>query len=374
MTTTWIDRSRERWRTYSPLRQRVLVALAVVVGVLVIVRLALPTVLRHVINDRLAKMAPYHGHVDRVGLALWRGAFALSDLTLTLHYPDGAQPEQVLTVERVDVRLNWRALFSGHIVGDIIITRPEVFLTPQLVDQGAESPPLDADGPPVEDAKQWQDHLRQLSLMHFDRILVHDGVLFFEDTEHTVDRIRLATIEARLEGLAVGMQAEGQEAVLTVSGQTLGGGTLRVDGAADPLAEQPTFSVRSALKSVSCPELNPLTQRFDNLTFEAGTFSCFIELDAADGRIDGFLKPIFTDLSIASFKDESGSAASQLFWGALIPVAEFLLENEEENQHAAEIPITGDIESPETDVWVLVVTTLRNAFIQAIIPGFKTTF
>lgn len=374
MNTPWIHRQRDRWHTFSPLRQRLLVALAVFIVLLVIARVALPIVLRHIINDRLANLAPYSGHVGDVDLALWRGAYAMSDLTLTIQRPDAPEPDPVLLVDTVDITIMWGELLRGQLVGDIIVTRPELFLTPQLANQG-EEPPTAHDGQsspsgPDSEPRQWQDYVRQLSLMHIDRIDIREGVLWYRDDEHAVEQVRLATIGARLDGLAVNSQVKGHEALLTVTGQTIGGGTLTVAGRADALAELPTFSAQAAVESMSCPELNPLTKRFDNLTFDAGTFSCFIEVDAANGRIDGFLKPIFVDLSVASFKDDSGSAASNLFWNALVPVAEFLLENSEEDQHAARIPIDGEIESPETDVWVLVTSTLRNAFIQAIIPGF----
>lgn len=370
MIHSFLRDQRERWRA-SPRRRRVFAVLAVILILLLIARIFLPTVARHLINERLANIDPYHGQIEDVDIALWRGAYALNGIELTVRHPDVTEPERLLTIEAVDIGLSWSALLRGRIVGDIILTRPEVFLSPRLDEMSA---PRKGEAPPAEEEapERWQDHVRRLSVLRFDRIIIHDGALHYADQAHGVASVQLAVVQARVDDLALGSQADGQDATLNLTGETIGGGTLSIRASVDPLAEQPTFVTRAALESVSCPDLNPLTERFEDLRFKAGTFSCFVELDAADGKIDGFVKPIFVDLDVASYKDESGTAASRLFWGALIPVAEFLLENPEEDQHAARVPIEGEIENPDIDTWDVIVSALRNAFIQAIIPGFDS--
>lgn len=358
-----------RWHSLSTRRRHVLLGVAVVIGVLIAVRIALPIVAKTMINDRLAAIEPYRGHVGDVDLALWRGAYELSDISLSLRNPGQSHHEQLLTIESIDIGLSWQALFQGELVGTIIVTHPEFFMTSELGQKEGESPP-EASQSAETAPERWQDQLRHLSVLRFDRIVIKNGVLHYRDEANDVAQIQLATVQFEVEGLALGSQAADQKATFTGSGHTIGSGMFTVEGWIDPLAEQPTFALQAALEELSGPELNPLTQRFDNLRFAAGTFSCYVELTAGEGRIEGFLKPIFVDLEVASYKDKSGSIASQLFWGALIPVAEFLLENDEENQHAARVPIEGEIEDPETDVWDVITSTLRNAFIQAIIPGF----
>lgn len=54
--------------------RRPLWTLIVVVAVLVALRLALPYIVRDVLNRRMDRMGDYHGHVADVDLNLWRGA------------------------------------------------------------------------------------------------------------------------------------------------------------------------------------------------------------------------------------------------------------------------------------------------------------
>ena len=49
----------------------------VVTGILLTGRMALPFVVQRLMNDRLERIPGYTGHVDKVGLHLWRGAYSL---------------------------------------------------------------------------------------------------------------------------------------------------------------------------------------------------------------------------------------------------------------------------------------------------------
>src|SRR5688572_15715649 len=53
-----------------------------VVGILLAIRIALPYVLLHLVNDRLAHMPGYAGHVEDIDLALIRGAYQIEQLRL----------------------------------------------------------------------------------------------------------------------------------------------------------------------------------------------------------------------------------------------------------------------------------------------------
>ena len=54
-------------------RAKILIGVAAVVAVLVGARIAAPVVVLRYVNDSLAEMGAYRGHVDSVDLFLWRG-------------------------------------------------------------------------------------------------------------------------------------------------------------------------------------------------------------------------------------------------------------------------------------------------------------
>lgn len=50
--------------------------------VLVALSIALPYLVRNYLNDKLANMGDYRGHVTDVDLALWRGAYKINGLEI----------------------------------------------------------------------------------------------------------------------------------------------------------------------------------------------------------------------------------------------------------------------------------------------------
>ena len=112
--------------------------------------------------------------------------------------------------------------------------------------------------------------------------------------------------------------------------------------------------------------LNPITARIENLTFNSDSFSGYAEM-IADGRnIGGYLKVLFHDLDIRSFGDANDSSMATAIWGVVIKIAKNVLENTEERQHGARIPLKGFFPNPHADVWTTLGTALENAYVHAL--------
>jgi hypothetical protein len=47
------------------------------------------------------------------------------------------------------------------------------------------------------------------------------------------------------------------------------------------------------------------------------------------------------------------------------------MRNKPREEVATKVPISGDIESPQTSTWETVVNLAQNAFFKAILPGFE---
>ena len=54
-----------------------LAALAVIIILLVILHLSLSTLVRNMMNENMAEMGDYTGHVEEVDLYWWRGAYSI---------------------------------------------------------------------------------------------------------------------------------------------------------------------------------------------------------------------------------------------------------------------------------------------------------
>jgi hypothetical protein len=104
-------------------------------------------------------------------------------------------------------------------------------------------------------------------------------------------------------------------------------------------------------------------------TWWPGTFSFYSQLDVANGRIDGYIKPLFADVHVYDRRQDSEKAVFQQLYEALVGGVAGLLENRNQ-QIATEASVTGQASSPEMSTWEVILNLVRNAFFKAILPGF----
>src|SRR5690606_27902693 len=98
-------------------RYKFLIALILL---LVIVRLALPFVVKKYLNNMLEKIDGYTGHVEDVDLALYRGAYRIDSLAIYSTTQDlGGRP--FFATDAIDLSISWRDIFKGAIVGEVIL-------------------------------------------------------------------------------------------------------------------------------------------------------------------------------------------------------------------------------------------------------------
>ena len=197
-----------------------------------------------------------------------------------------------------------------------------------------------------------------------------DGALRYTDERHEFTTA-ITAIAAQVDDLIIPKPALTHRCPCRLTAHTPGNGLLQIDGEVDIVARAPIFLAHAQLEHVDLVALNPIITKFDNLKFAAGTFSGYAEV-VADGRnLGGYLKVLFHDLDLRTFRDAGDGKGTASFWAVVIAIAEDLLENTEKHQHAARIPLKGPLPNPNTDVWTALATALSNAFVRALAPGFE---
>jgi hypothetical protein len=144
----------------------------------------------------------------------------------------------------------------------------------------------------------------------------------------------------------------------------LDSGSAAVAGSANPLAETPTFDVNLTVKNVQLPEVNPWLREYVSADAEAGNFELYTELAAADGKFEGYAKPILQNVDIYSSEEPEDNPFKRL-WEGLVDFAAEILEDEGSEQVAARVPFSGTIDDPDASLLQTVVSVLRNAFVSA---------
>lgn len=329
---------------------------------LVAARIAMPPLLKDYVNDRLAEIHGYYGHVDDIDVHLIRGAYVIKDLELLKD--NGKVKTPFVAAERVDLSVEWHALVHGSFVGEMDFQRAKLnFVKGPTRAQSQQS--IDHSWLPAAD---------KLFPLQINKVEITDGEIHYQDTNHNppVD-IYIDDVQAVATNLTNSEEiSDTLYAVIEGKGLAMRHAPVEVHVETDPNAKQTTFDLNASLRDLKLVELNGLVREYGGFDFEKGSFEADTELAAANGNIRGYVKPILKDVKIFSFKKDKKKPLKAL-WEMIVGGVGKLFTNHEEHQMATTIPLQGSIGDPGTSTLTVIGGLFRNAFIQALKPGVEGT-
>ncbi|MFO7304669.1 MAG: DUF748 domain-containing protein [Gammaproteobacteria bacterium] len=335
-------------------RRIILLSVAAAFAVLVAARMALPHVLERYLNEQLAAVEGYEGHVEDVDLALWRGGGAIKGLHI-VRMTD-TNKETFFDCDEISVALEWKSLVTGSLVAAGEAIRPVLNLV-QAEDEERQQLGTEA---------RWPTFLADYYPFEINTFLIRDGTVRLRTpripSEHALVATNVNVVLSNLTNVV----DSGKEtfADFQVTATVLDGAPLRIAGALDPLAEQPTFDVNLELEGVQLTDLNAWLREYARADAEAGHFQLYMEIAAADGAFRGYAKPLIQDVDISGAADQD-DAPLRKAWEGLVEFATKIAENEEAEQVGARVPFSGTIDEPQTSIWQTIASVVRNAFVGA---------
>jgi hypothetical protein len=266
--------------------------------------------------------------------------------------------------KRVDFSLQWDALLKGKLVGRMSIDAPEL----NFVDgEDSGESQTGAGGP-------WLDIIQDLFPFKINRCDVKDGSIHFRafGTDPPVDAY-LSQVNASIENLT-NIYDEVTPLVATVkaSGVAMDHAKFEYDMKLDPFSYRPTFQLAVRLLGLDVTKLNDLTRAYGAFDFERGWFDLVVELNAMEGRLEGYVKPLFRNLAVFSARrDLREDDVMRAFWEALVGAAAEILKNQRRDQFGTVIPLRGQVDRPSGDMLATVGNVLYNAFVRAYLPRLE---
>lgn len=343
------------------------IVLAVII-LLVLVRIALPFIVKNYVNKVLGEMPDYTGHVEDVDLSLYRGAYTIDNLVL--HEREKQREVPFMEIKEIDLSVEWGALLKGAVAGEVIIQSPRLnFVAEEAKKETAEDTP-------VEEKEHWTETLKELLPLTINRFEVTDGKISYLDfnTRPQVN-IYLNNLQLLAHNLS-NVERAGEElpSSLSLKAQTPGGGLLTARMKLNVLKEIPDFDLNLQLKQVQLPELNDFIKAYGKFDVEKGRFELYSEIKLKDGQLTGYLKPFFEHLKVLNWeKDRKEENFFQAVWEGIAGLFTEVAENQPRDQVASRVPVKGSVNEPETDVLTSILNILKNAFIEAFEKGIEHT-
>ncbi len=203
--------------------------------------------------------------------------------------------------------------------------------------------------------------------MRIERLRLAGAELGLEDRTRTPHyRVFLDRVELEATHLAVGPVPPATTRA-ELRGRFMGTGrahaTAEMRGSGD-------FAVAAALEEGSLPKLNDVLRAYGKFDVSSGSFSVFTELAVKNGRVDGYVKPLFTGVNVYDPRQDARKPALRKLYEHLVDAAARLLRNRKSADVATQFDISGPLEDPNASTWQTLVNLLSNAFVKAILPGF----
>ncbi|MGB3608569.1 MAG: DUF748 domain-containing protein [Psychroserpens sp.] len=340
--------SKSKRKTYKKKRYTVpIIILIILIGF----RLYLPTLVKNEVNKVLADIPGYYGQVNDIDISLIRGAYVINGMYLNKVNAKSQVP--FINFEKTDISIEWKSLFEGKIVSEIIMTRPEIIYV--MEDQQTEG-----ETPDVED---WTKALTELVPVDINHFEVHQGKIAFVElqADPNID-LHFDKLELTADNLRnVKSKDRTLPSPIVASAISIGNGSLKLKGAMNIIKEIPDMNIEFALEKADITALNNFTRHYTGIDFESGTFELFSEIAIADGYLKGYMKPLLTDSKLIGKED----GFLGVLWEGLVGFFKFTLKNQSTDTVATKIPLEGNLNDVKASILPTVANIFGNAWISA---------
>ena len=336
-------------------------ALAATLLLLIAARLSLPYFVKSYLNKQLAQMTTYTGHIDDVGISLWRGAYTIQGVKIlkrkTPSLPLFAAPS-------IEMSLYWSRLLKLALVGRIEMTRPEVNFvdskTPEKRQTGSE--------------ESWDKVLSGLMPIRIDYFGVHDGKIHLRnfDTSPAID-LFLSSVKLDATNLTNSLKvSKSKIAEIQMNARAMDQSQVSTHIALDPLSPKPEFDLQLKMMNLNLTKLSPFMREYTSVDFEKGFLDFVTEFSVHKTELSGYMKPIIRDFKVLDWEKDKKKGAIKVLEESVIAAGMQILKNQKKDQFAARVPFEGTLSDRQTDVWTVIKSVLRNGFVKAFIPDYDS--
>jgi len=207
-------------------------------------------------------------------------------------------------------------------------------------------------------------------LLEVERMEVRDSAVSFVN-EQTSPHYRVSIDPGELVVENLSNQRKEGTATAHLAGRLMGSGAARMDATFRPESRGPDFDLDLSVEDADLGKLNDLLRAHADVDVASGRLSVYSEMHVKNGRVEGYVKPLFSDVSVYDSRQDAAEPLTTKLKEKAADLAAKLLRNRSREEVATVVPIAGPVSDPDAGTLRTLVGLLRNAFIEAILPGFE---
>lgn len=342
--------------------KKTLTILFFLLGILMVVRLCLPSIAKYVINQTLQNdIDGYTGSVADVDIHLIRSAYSVD--SLVLKKVEGKVPVPFIEVPKTDFSIEWKSILKGSLVGEVTVFGPKI----NFVDG-----PTEAQSQTGEEGN-WKETVKEVFPLRINTFTLNNGEIHFQNF-HSSPKVDIFIDQLHLVARNLTNSDKVSKSLISdidAKAKILGSGDMKIFMKTNALEEEPPFDFKITVENANLVKLNDFFKAYVDVDMEKGKFSMYSEFKGDNGKFKGYVKPIFTDIKILKVEKDVKKGPFRFLKEVGIGLLSSIFKNRRLDRQATKIPISGDINNPDIDVWTTIINAVKNAFIKAIDPGLE---
>jgi hypothetical protein len=201
------------------------------------------------------------------------------------------------------------------------------------------------------------------------RILVTDSTLKVvnkqQDPPYSLD---FTKSNLTIENLS--SRAEDGPAHAVLTGAFMGEGALNAEATFYPEGVHANVAAKVAIDHTPLAAMNDLLRARGKFDVAQGTFELYSEVRIRDGAVEGYVKPLFKGVEVYESEQDKHKNVFKKMYEGIVGGAAKMLENKH-GEIATVTSLNGPLEDPNANSLQALRGLLRNAFVKAIMPGFR---
>jgi hypothetical protein len=207
-------------------------------------------------------------------------------------------------------------------------------------------------------------------VLHAREMKLTDATVAFVNRDTTPNyRVFIANTDLTIENFS--NQKEEGYGHARLTGRFMGSGQTLMDLVMRAENNGPDLSLNAKIENTDVRGMNDILRAHAKVDVASGVLSVYSEINVKNGRVQGYVKPLFKDLDVYDKEqDEDKKLGAKLKEKAADVVAK-LFKNRKRDEVATIGKLEGPLQNPKASTWEVLVNLLRNAFFEAILPGFE---